>query len=565
MTDIAKLLDELSTEPADEEAFNRWLSLRDAIAFLGNNVSQEEFVVYSNTPHCYLHAVAVPKAVVNPPNADDLLMWNCNAYSGWGVQIGFAPPTIQIVPPLYDTGSVSINGGEQLVFARSFEGRTGDKHYHEILPKYLHISGLHFLRERNAYCKLDKHGDIEESIRIIDLPAQGGTYGGTIVTFERAALDEYLALTDSTVVRMFDFMRFRQSDFRGWSGGNDIRQVEGQELFYRHHIEPGHASYIRGCQIVHPLATKQTLLERYSRPAGEERQHASFIALDWKHNVVREISCAPGQLGNYFVPSPLPFETTPAFFRAEVLSKYKADSDKYNLNDRSITCRGAWHLQSYDINEAGQVHTYLVYLRNLPYEEQLYWKSYNEAPKGTISRRAYKTDFEGCWDLEYDPLANIKNALQALTQEPVPWWTLRSKRAVDRVHYPVTPSADEWANELLHLDQLVVEGFETKWLRNKAQALGRSIEASLKSLTLILECLMAIGFTKDDASNIVAPLQRLHQLRSKLKGHAAGDEALSIREQVLSEHQSYGKHFRVLCEKCDHSIRAITKAFEGFS
>jgi hypothetical protein len=211
------------------------------------------------------------------------------------------------------------------------------------------------------------------------------------------------------------------------------------------------------------------------------------------------------------------------------------------------------------------VHTYLVYLRNLPYEEQLYWKSYNEAPKGTISRRAYKTDFEGCWDLEYDPLANIKNALQALTQKPVPWWTLRSKRAVDRVHYPVTPSADEWANELLHLDQLVVEGFETKWLRNKAQALGRSIEASLKSLTLILECLMAIGFTKDDTSNIVAPLQRLHQLRSKLKGHAAGDEALSIREQVLSEHQSYGKHFRVLCEKCDHSIRAITKAFEGFS
>ena len=61
-----------------------------------------------------------------------------------------------------------------------------------------------------------------------------------------------------------------------------------------------------------------------------------------------------GQTANYFTQSDLPFEMSPAFFHPEVLTRYKSDSDKYTLQDRSISCRGAWHLQTYDINDAGQ-------------------------------------------------------------------------------------------------------------------------------------------------------------------------------------------------------------------
>jgi hypothetical protein len=106
---------------------------------------------------------------------------------------------------------------------------------------------------------------------------------------------------------------------------------------------------------------------------------------------------------------------SPAFFKPEVLLKYKADSDKYSLAGRSISCRGGWSLQTYDINDAGQVHTYLVYLRNLPHEEQLYWKSYNEKPKRTISNRAFTTDFEGTSHTEYDPVESLKGAVDDLT------------------------------------------------------------------------------------------------------------------------------------------------------
>lgn len=144
----------------------------------------------------------------------------------------------------------------------------------------------------------------------------------------------------------------------------------------------------------------------------------------------------------------------PAFFRPEVLSKYKADSDKYTLGDSSISCRGAWHLDTYDVNEAGQVHTYLVYLRKLPYEEQLDRKAHNEPPKGPISERARRADFEGRWTFDYDPLISLRDALRGLREQMVPWWTLRSDDLIEQVHYPVTEGA-ETADGLLRRRDLL--------------------------------------------------------------------------------------------------------------
>jgi len=281
--------------------------------------------------------------------------------------------------------------------------------------------------------------------------------------------------------------------------------------------------------------------------------------------MLREISLAPGETANYFTESELPFEMSPAFFRAEVLSKYKADSDKYRLNDRSISCRGTWHLQTYDINEAGQVHTYLVYLRSLPYEEQLHWKAYNERPKGPIAERALKADFEGSWDIKIDPLNELKYLLLDLKKQTVPWWTLRSEKLIEQVHYPVTDSADEWSNEILLLDQLVVEGFEEKYLRKKAESLGRKPDPKLRSLQLVEDCLQALGCDEERSKELVAPLRRLHNMRSKLKGHASGDSAIEIRKEVLTNHQTYRKHFESICLACTDSIRTIMEAFNDFT
>lgn len=82
---------------------------------------------------------------------------------------------------------------------------------------------------------------------------------------------------------------------------------------------------------------------------------------------MHECLCDPGQFGNYFVESDLPFQTSATFFRPEARLKYKTDPDKYQIEGRSIHCRGALFLKSFDINAAGQVHAYLCDLNLLPY------------------------------------------------------------------------------------------------------------------------------------------------------------------------------------------------------
>jgi hypothetical protein len=558
MPDIISTITAFGRAPDDKDSFNTWLEMGDALAFLRKNTRDSDFVLYASNVHTFIHAVVVPNELLNPPDVDDLMAWNFNPSSTWGIWTRFStPPEIRIGQPLEDSGK-TFSRGEQIVFARSFEGHVGDKSYFEVLQKFIHVFDLHFMVERNAYCRLDRRGDIDEVVQIIRVPRDKDLWSSsTIILVKRDVLDEYLLLTGSSIVRMFDFTRYKPRGFDGWSGKQGAEEVREDNLFFRSGSDAGHAAYIRGVQIIPPTATRDDLLKNHTFVPDKEREYASFIAQDWKNKVIREISTAPEATANYFTKSDLPFEVTPAFFRPEVLLKYKADAEKYRLTDRSITCRGAWYLKTYDINEAGQVHTYIVYLRDLPYEEQLHWKAYNEPPKAPISQRAFTNDFEGQFYSGYDSLNSLEQIVHELKDNGAPWWTLRSDNLLDKVHCPVTTSPDEWSDEILHLDQLLVEGFEEKWLREKARALGRILEPSFRSLKLTEECLLGLGFESDHASKVLKPLRELHDLRSKLKGHAAGKEAAELKKRALAEFGSYKEHFRALAQNCDESIRTI--------
>jgi hypothetical protein len=566
MADVAARVSKLSKAPENPREYDAWIELTDAVPFLRDNATRDEFIVYLSTNSSFMQGVVVPKPNVNPPDVEDLMSWNLDSRTSWGIAVHYSEGSarsISIDEAFSGVASKTFLNGEKLVFSRSFDGRQGQKHYFEVLQKFAHVFEIHFLPERNAYCRLDKRGDVEDVVRIIEIPDKGGRWGTHIVTFNRSVLDEYLTITDSVLVTTFDFTRCHPRDFGGWREVAKQETFADDNLFYRSHIEPSHASYMRGAHISQSAISKDAIIKRLDYSAEEPREYASFIAWDFKNKELRQISTAPSAIANYFTKSDLPFETSPVFFRPEVLLKYKSDSDKYRLEDRSISCRNAWHLQTYDINETGQVHTYLIYLQRLPYDEQLYWKSYNEEPKAPISKRAFTTDFKGDWHSEYDPLASLKEKVLKLDHDQVPWWTLRSEQLPSRVHYPVTTSPDEWANEILQLDQMLVEGFETQWLRKRAIELGRSPDPKFQSLKLVEECLMGLGFEEAGARDVTAPMHNLHWLRSKLKGHASGDEATAIRKQVLTEHGTFGKHFRALCANCDEALHMVADQFKG--
>jgi len=564
MKRITSALRALNSIPPDENEFANWLELSDTVEFLKQNAEDDEFVLFTQAPHLFIYAVLVPELLLNPPDMEDLMSWDCHPSQSWTTATTFSePPRVSIERPLSYDRSKIIAQGEQLIFSRDFDGRTGEKNDIEILQKLVHLMDLHFLPERRAYCRLNNLGDLEDVIRVTAKSSSSEEFDGTVVTMQRSTLDEYLALNGSATVRVFDFTRFRPSHFGGWSHPANLKKVIDGDLCYHKVVEPHHASYIRGFQIVRSTTLKTDIARRYIGSERDSKQYISVVAYDWKNGIVEEISLAPGKTANYFTKSELPYEMSPAFFRPEVLSKYKADSDKYRLGDRSISCRGGWHLQTYDINEAGQVHTYLVYLKSLPYEEQLHWKAYNEPPKAPIAERALKADFEGSWDIKIDSLNELKHLLLDLKRDGVPWWTLRSEKLIDQVNYPVTSSADEWSNEILLLDQLVVEGFEEKYLRQQASSFGRLPDQRLRSLQLVEECLNGLSYEEEQVKKLVAPFRGLHTLRSKLKGHASGDSAVEIRKQVLTKYGTYQQHFQSMCGECTDSIRAIAEAFKG--
>lgn len=252
----------------------------------------------------------------------------------------------------------------------------------------------------------------------------------------------------------------------------------------------------------------------------------------------------------------MPWEVTPAFFKPEVLAKYKADPEKYELLHRSITCRGTWYLKTYDVNDANQVHTYLVYLRDLPYEEQLYWQSFNEWPKAGISQRAYQTDILGSFSTIEDPLIDIKRQIRALDEQHLDWWQSRPSELANTVHYPFSASQAEWAESILNLSQLLIEGFQVGGIRTRLTKVGSVYEKDWGSLKLLTE-LAKSNSDEAAASKLLKPLRELQELRSKVKGHSAGSDKKKLIDAALREHGSLYKHFEYLAACCNTALEQI--------
>jgi hypothetical protein len=254
---MATTVDRLNhiAEVAEQEGnFDSWLEMKDALGLLLENEQENEFVVYASDRYTFIHALLAPDSALNPLDVDDLMSWNCNPTSSWRINLQSSEPrSIWITPPLEHSGSRTLNQGEQLVFLRDFNGRAGKKSYYEILQKFTHILGLHYMEERQAYCRLDERGDVEDVIRIVEIPGKDVEFCLNIITFKRDVLDDYLVLTESTIVRTFDFTRYRPGDFRGWRAAHDVTYCNDGNMHYHAHIEPGYASYVRGFQLVRPM------------------------------------------------------------------------------------------------------------------------------------------------------------------------------------------------------------------------------------------------------------------------------------------------------------------------
>ena len=292
-----------------------------------------------------------------------------------------------------------------------------------------------------------------------------------------------------------------------------------------------------------------------------KKQYATFKIFDRKNGCPVETSCSPQHIVNYFTKSDLPWEISPAFFNSEVLVRYRNDPEKYSFRGRGISCRNTWHLETFDINEEGQVHTYIGYLARLPYEEQCYWQSFNEWAQGQHFENArFEVDYLGKFSTEYDPLGHLKARIRCLDELSPPWWKIRGPELIDAVHYPVTDSIEEWGDELLSLDQLVVEGFYLKGLRKLADVWGAQYEESWRSLKLVEVLLRATGQTEDEANASLQPLRELHELRNPAKAHGEPRRRTQAVKEARAKSGTLRQHVKGLTFKLDDAMGSLIGA-----
>lgn len=550
----------ISQAPATGEA--QWLiDAENSVAFLKENARSEEIVIYAIGPATLVHAVLAPQIQVTPANQGNLMDAFVGPDECWAIQKSYGGGEghrVYLEAPLGSWESLS--GGEKLVFRRSFYGVQKGESPVELSQKLVHALDLHFIPERNSYCRLDERGDIEDVIRVIRAELDPGRESLTAVTILARELFTYMTLADMALVYFFDFTRFKSGGFNGW-GDHPRIDRKTPDLFY-HGGSIENASYVNGRMIVRSAIPLQQLIDEWKEESSPTRkkEYVAFKIFDRKNNIEVETSCAPDFLSNYFQRSDLPWEISPAFFRPDVLHRFKADPEKYSLDDRSISCRNAWHLKSYDINEAGQVHAYIGDLARLPIEEQRYWQSFNEWPKGTLSKRAHENDILGEFSSEYDPLHLLKYKIGRLNASPPEWWHQRDEAHMSASRYPATDSTLEWANEIMAFDQLLIEGFQLKPLRKQLEALGGKAEANWASLRVIAEILVVSGQTVDEAKETLRPLSRLHALRSILKAHSSVENKDKEERQARSMYGTLRAHFKDLAGQCDKSFDKILLA-----
>jgi hypothetical protein len=177
--------------PSDDS--QSWLvNAEGSIDFLRLNAESDDIVIYASGSSILVHGVLAPTANLTPPDGDDLQNNNIPMPDdSWRIQQvwgGGEGHRMYLEAPL-SSSSKSFQGGEKLIFRRSFTGVTEGPSTIELSQKLIHSLDLHYMPERTAYCRLDSRGDIEDVIKVAQLN-KGSTWNYLdVVTIRRKSFD----------------------------------------------------------------------------------------------------------------------------------------------------------------------------------------------------------------------------------------------------------------------------------------------------------------------------------------------------------------------------------------
>jgi hypothetical protein len=138
---------------------------RELLTLQGSDLT----VLYASFRHLLIVPVFVPEADLKNGNKDDLYNARVQSDDAWCIQRawgGGEGHRIYLEPPLQFGSGHPLKDAEPIVFRRSFEGMPNFETPIEVSQKLVHSLGLHFIQGRNAFCRLNDDGNVEEVVYV---------------------------------------------------------------------------------------------------------------------------------------------------------------------------------------------------------------------------------------------------------------------------------------------------------------------------------------------------------------------------------------------------------------
>lgn len=353
------------------------LKFQDWIERIKNGLGKEQWVVvYSSKKSEYEDLITYSALIPNARIKDSLQDPSWDLTSGCS-----SPEFITTCKDGIETTKYfrfSEYGVEPLIIWRNFYGIR--ENYYEVLEEFRYYFNLFEDRNNRKYIAIDDNGDETDVILI----------GENEIKIELKYIKEFLALKEMKLAIFFTIDRFSKNTLEELGIEKYGEIVNGDKHIYS--IGAENCNYINDQRKSFAWLLGKKLISgmKNFKPSifFEETEYADFIiGIDEDGKEIFH-TCNKDKISgaNYL---------TPVFFRKEVLSKYYNRPDKYSVKDGRLHCANLWILKM-DNNHPQYVMILLSELGNLPYNEQLYWKSYNIA-QGKISHATWTRWIKGEW------------------------------------------------------------------------------------------------------------------------------------------------------------------------
>ena len=425
-------------------------------------------------------------------------------------------------------------GIEPLVMDRAFHGIRED--YLEISEEFRLFHNLYHDSISNQYVKIDEGGD-EQIVAAVKTD---------LVKIRLKEIQQFLAIKEMHLSIQFDCREYSEYTLRELgliAGGDEQRdRLCRWALYYgERDLSNSHRAFSRlfGKRLIQPLPKAKSGFWGF---AEERKKYVDFIlGVDDSGDEV-EYTCDPDALADYFGGNQdAPHYLTSVSFRKQVLDKYYQQPSKYEISDGILRCGSLWGIQI-DNHHDDKVCAWLGDLgRDLPYKEQLHWKTYNIVSESGVSQTYFRqqilnrpTDSGRPEHIFQRRLGELEKACQ----EQLGWPLILPLKPSDKHHFQSirVPSTDEqrdFDELVLGLAKILIDSLNEEQLKTLIPHAQR--ESLTGSISRLEAALAACGVS--NANEHISFLRKLQKLRSAGSAHRKGNDYDKIAKEFGVDNQ----------------------------